>query len=245
MMTSFARRGVLLTLLGLAAGCSASLEISPELSGTQLRASGKGVLVVSARFVTATMSTPCHLMQLTSAGDGRQLMVTLATYIPFSDVQLSNGIALDPGTYVVATTHCGRGDTIYVVQPPDAARGIARFSVGAGEVVDAGSLVVTDDFKALITPYVGKSNFSAFVRPRIEPLPSGLNRELAAKLVRRPMAAIDPPPYEALVQICENQRQHAKTLWFSGGSGDPPLCSLIGPRPARTPPPKRPPGQPI
>jgi len=47
------------------------------------------------------------------------------------------------------------------------------------------------------------------------------------------------------VQICENQRQHAKTLWFSGGSGDPPLCSLIGPRPDRTAPPKRPPGQPI
>jgi hypothetical protein len=82
-------------------------------------------------------------------------------------------------------------------------------------------------FKPLFTPYVGKSNIFAFVRRRTGPLPEALNRELAGRMVSRPMAVIDPPPPEALAGMCEYHRQHAKTLWFSSGSEKSPLCELI------------------
>ena len=41
---------------------------------------GKGVLVVAARFVSTTMSTNCELLQLKRAGDGRTVDVKLATH---------------------------------------------------------------------------------------------------------------------------------------------------------------------
>jgi hypothetical protein len=249
MVMSLARCGALLMLFGLVAGCGINLSgvtaVPPQMSSAQLRASGKGVLIVSARFVTTTMTTPCATLQLTHAGDGRQIYVVMSGYSPFTVEQPGDGVLVDPGTYIAAKAYCQRGDIIFVVQAPDP-RGLAKVSIGAGEVVDAGTLVVTDDFKAVLTPYLGKSNFWVFARPRIEPLPAGLSRELAAQAVHRAMTAIDPPPYEALAQICNNQRQHAKTLWFGSGGGDPPLCQLIGPPPSHVVPArKQRPGQPI
>src|SRR5262245_66381510 len=128
MFTSLARGGALLALVGLAAGC-AGPQISPELSGESLRASGKGVLVVSARFVTTTMSTNCELLELTRAGDGRKINVMLATHLPFEDPQVSGGVPLDPGTYAVTMAMCSRNETRYVGSPR-AASGEARHTRG-------------------------------------------------------------------------------------------------------------------
>lgn len=229
MLASLAR-GVLLTLLGLGvAGCGGP-QIPEGLSGETLRTSGRGVLVVAARFLTTTVSTSCEMVQLTRAGDGRTADVMLTTHLPFEDPQVSGGVALDPGTYAVTLAICSRNNARYVIEPADA-RGMAKFSIGAGEVVDGGMLVIVDVFRPLFTPYVGKSNIFTFVRPRTGPPPAALNRELAAKMISRPMTAIDPPPPEALSAMCEEHRQHARTLWFSGGSGDSPLCQLIFQRP--------------
>jgi hypothetical protein len=237
MMMSLARCSALLMLPVLVAGCGISISgvtaAPPEMSTAQLRASGKGVLIVSARFATATMLTPCQMLQFAHAGDGRQISVVVSGYSPFTVEQPGDGVLVTPGTYIATKAYCQRGDTTYVVQAPDPL-GIAKISIAAGEVVDAGTLIVTDDFKAVLTPYLGKSNFWAFARPRIEPLPAGLSRELATRVVRRTMTTVDPPPYELLAQICSNQREHAKSLWF-GGNGDPPLCQLIGPRPVPAP----------
>ena len=243
MFATLAPGGALVALLGLAAGCMGP-QISPELSGASLRTSGKGVLVVAAKFVTTTVSTNCELLELTRAADGRKEYVTLATHLPFEETEVSGGVPLDPGTYTVSRATCSRNDTRYVMNPPDA-RGIARISIGAGEVVDGGMLVLFDVFKPLFTPYVGKSNMFAIVRPRPGPPPKSLNRELAARMVSRPLTAVDPPPHDVLVQMCEHHREHAKTLWFSSGKRDSPLCQLIGPRPARPAPPRRKDGQAI
>jgi len=258
MVISLARCGALSILLGLVAGCGPNVSLSPglgttfsisgvtgvpaDMSAAQLRASGKGVLVVSAQFLTTTQTTPCQALEFTRTGDGRKISVLLSGFSPFTTEQPGDGVMVEAGTYIATVAYCPRDNTMFVVKAPDP-RGIARVSVGAGEVVDGGTIIVTDDFKAVLTPYVGKSNIAAFVRPRIEPLPAGLSRQLAAQVVRRTMTAIDPPPYEALAQICHNQRQHAKTLWFGSGDGDPPLCKLIGP-PTHPTPQRKPLGQP-
>jgi hypothetical protein len=250
-MASLVRCGALLMLLGLVAGCGAGFNISGvtsvprEMSAAQLSASGKGALIVTARFVTTTMTTQCETLKFSRVGDGREILVVMSGYSPFTTEQTAEGVLVEPGTYVATTIYCQRGNTIFAVHAPDA-RGLARISIGAGEMVDAGTLVVTDDFKPVLTPYIGKSNFIVFVRPRIDPLPEGINRQLAVRLVHRPMTAVDPPPYEVLAKICQDHREHAKTLWFSSGNEKSPLCELIGPRPARkAPPSRRDAGQPI
>jgi hypothetical protein len=231
MSTLLARGGSLLALLALAATGCAGPQIPQGLSGEGLRSSGKGVLVVAAKFVTTTVSTNCELLELTRAGDGRKVNVMLATHLPFEDPEVSGGVTLDPGTYAVTLAVCSRNDTRYVIEPPDA-RGIAKVSIGHGEVVDGGMLVLFDVFKPLFTPYIGKSNIFVIVRPRPGPAPKSLNRELAARMTSRPMTAVDPPPPDVLAGMCEHHRQHAKTLWFSSGGGHSPLCQLVGQGPA-------------
>ena len=163
------------------------------------------------------------------AGDGRKVNVALATHLPFEDPLVSGGAPIDPGTYTVSMAICSRYDTRYVVEPADA-RGMAKISIGPGEVVDGGMLVLFDVFQPLFTPYVGKSNMFAIVRPRPGPLPKGLNRELAARMISRPMTAANPPPPDVLAKMCEHHRQHAGTLWFSTGKEESPLCQLVDPQ---------------
>ena len=95
--------------------------------GEAMRVSGRVVLVVSARFVTTTMSTNCELLELIRAGDGRKVNVSLATQLPFEDPLVSGGTPIDPGTETQAWPICSRHDSGHVVELADA-RGMAKIA---------------------------------------------------------------------------------------------------------------------
>jgi len=231
MGTAFVRAGVLSTLLCVIAACGTS-QISSELTNEALRGSGKAVFVVSVRLVSKTMSTSCDFVQLKRVADGRTIDVRLASHLlPSEPSEVSGSVEIDPGTYAVTVAMCSRPNVKFVVRPADA-RGLATFSIGPGEVVDGGTLIIIEIFQPVLTEYLGKSQFSAIVRPGSGRASAVLNRELASRLVSRPMTAIDPPTPDMLARMCEFHRQQARGGVFSTGREESPLCQLIGQRSA-------------
>src|SRR5262249_41225357 len=109
MGTAFVRVVVLSTLLCLVAACGPTL-VSTELTSEALRASGKGVLVISVRLVSKTMSTNCDMVQLMRTGDGRRIDMRLATHLVPEPSEVSGSVELDPGTYTVTTALCSRAN---------------------------------------------------------------------------------------------------------------------------------------
>jgi hypothetical protein len=228
--TAFARTGVLLTLLCAVAACGTS-QISSELTSEALRTSGKSVLVISVRLVSKTMSTNCDMVQVIRAGDGRKVDVRLATHLVPEPSEVSGSVELDPGTYTVTTALCSRPNVKFVVEPADA-RGLATINIGPGEVVDGGTLIIIEMFQPVLTQYLGHSQFYAIVRPGSGQASAALNRDLAGRVTRRPMTAINPPPPDALARMCEFHRQQARGGLFSSGAEESPLCEIIGQRSA-------------
>ncbi|MBO0756857.1 MAG: hypothetical protein J2P54_13435 [Bradyrhizobiaceae bacterium] len=234
MFGAFVRIGVLSLLPGLMAGCMiGTTQVSEQLSSADLRNSGKSVLVVSGRFISTTMSTKCQSIELRRNGDGRTAALILATYFPGTPEESSGSVELDPGTWVVTSVDCPRGNTVYVIEPADD-RGLATIRVGAGEVIDGGNLVVIELFQPKFMGYFGKSHFSAIVRPHAGRATAALNPELARRLVSRPMTAVDPPGPDVLARMCEFHREaiRNRSIWFYNGGEQAPLCQLIGDRSA-------------
>src|SRR5262249_41630693 len=109
-------------------------------------------------------------------------------------------------------------------------RGMATISIGPGEVVDGGTLIIIEIFQPVLTEYLGRSQFSAIVTPRSGGASAALNRELVGRLINRPMTAINPPTPEVLARMCEYHRQQARSGLFTTGREESPLCQLIGQR---------------
>ena len=109
------------------------------------------------------MSTNCELLELTRAGDGRKVNVALATHLPFEDPLVSGGAHRSRHVYGKHGDML-RYDTSTSSSPRRAWDGQDQH--WPGEVVDGGMLVLFDVFQPLFTPYVGKSNMFAIVRPR-------------------------------------------------------------------------------
>ncbi|HYW61041.1 MAG TPA: hypothetical protein VE909_10975 [Xanthobacteraceae bacterium] len=228
MLAAIARAAVPSVLLCLVAACGSS-QISAQLTNEALRASGKGVFVIAVRLVSTTMSTSCDAVRLTRAGDGRDVDVMLSSHLLPEPAAVSGSVELDPGTYAVTLAMCSRPNVKFVVKPADE-RGMATISIGPGEVVDGGTLIIIEIFQAQFTQYFGKSQFSAIVTPDSGGASASLNRELAGRLIKRPMTAIDPPPPDVLARMCEYHREQARSRVLSTGTEESPLCQLIRPR---------------
>jgi len=126
---------------------------------------------------------------------------------------------------------CPTGNITFNIHPPDR-HGLARISIGRGEVVDGGMLIIFDVPRSLYTPAPGRSGFFAIVRPYSGPLPDNLNDGLKARIISRPMTTFDPLPPAFIARVCEQQRQDIKASWLSSlGINDSALCHLLRQQP--------------
>ncbi|WP_424957268.1 hypothetical protein [Hyphomicrobium sp. 1Nfss2.1] len=145
---------------------------------------------------------------------------------PSAEVTGSAQIA--PGTYKVVEASCSRPDksgTLKILSSDP--KGFATFSVAAGEVVNLGKLIIIEviaDQPSFMQParYVYVSHVAALSSdPR-----SSLNKDLAARLIDRPMTISHPPlPQAELARICRLRRE-AKGISLATRS--PAACTLAG-----------------
>lgn len=212
-------------------GCSS--QVSGDLSVESLGKSGNAVIMMAA-VLDSDHERSCVSAGFVPIGGARQvafaqlpgkrmypLTLKLGTgMLPDAGQEIVGSMEIAPGTYAVDGVTCGPvgGGGVQVVSSSSA--GFATFSVAAGEVVNLGKLVVINVPAARVV-------YVAHTAPlRTDPRKQ-LNKELAARLVDRPLKLSQPPlPREELARICTLQR--AKPNLAIVPISPPIVCELAG-----------------
>ena len=228
---------IFLVLAGAATFAACSSHVSGDLTTTALGQSGDAVITMAA-VIDRNKEMSCISLDLMTL-DGKLPRTTSGQLA--SKVKLGSGTIFDgasevvgskqiaPGTYMVMSVDCnapaGKNGILTVMAANP--KGFATFTVAAGEVVNLGKLIVIEveaEPAAFLKParyvYVGH-----VARLKTDPR-SGLNKELAAQLVDRPMTASQQPlPQAELARICQQKRTAYASAMVPP---KPAACELAG-----------------
>ena len=214
------------------AACGIS-SVSADLTAAHLVESRNAVVLMS---VTIGQQGQGNCMSARLRTLDNKYAKTSEGYLAF--MKLSSGTVLDarmgetigstqlaPGSYMITEVECRKPvSSRNLIVKSSSPNGLAQFTVQAGEVVNVGKLV-------LVALEVGEPNVFGEHRfeylPQVAPLSDDprkvLNKELAGRLIERPMTATRVPP--ALLQrACERERP----LVAQRGRGgiEPTVCTL-------------------
>lgn len=216
------------------AACTSS--VSNDLSIDTLGKTGDAVIVMAA-VIDRNREMSCISVQLQTP-DGKTPTTTSGQRV-FS-LKLGSGTIFDPNSEMIGSTQIAPGaykivevacyapnGMLRVVSPSP--RGFATFKVSAGEVVSLGKLIIIEvqaDTATFLNS--GRYVYVAHAAPlRTDPR-TGLNKDLAARLVDRTMTLSQPPlPQAELARICK-QRRETGTTTLTGGPPNPTACALAG-----------------
>lgn len=229
-----AAAGIALASAAVLAACTS--HVSDDLNMDALTQSGDAVILMTA-VIDRNQEMSCKSVALRTLDNQMPRSVSGKKV---SDVKLGTGTILDPGaevtgsvqiapgTYKVVEASCSRPDksgTLNVVSVDP--KGFATFSVAAGEVVNLGKLIIIEviaNQPSFMQParYVYVSHVTELKSdPR-----SSLNKDLAARLVDRPMTISHPPlPQAELARICRLRRE---VKGISLATRSPAACTLAG-----------------
>jgi hypothetical protein len=231
------RVGLILTLTGASLFAACAGNVSGDLTTAALGQSGDAVITMAA-VMDRNREMSCMSLDLMTV-DGKMPRTTggqLASSVILGSGTIFDGASevvgskqIAPGTYIIMAANCkppeGKNGKLTVMSGNP--KGFATFTVAAGEVVNLGKLIIIEvqaEPAAFMKParyvYVGH------VAPLKTDPRGGLNKDLAARLIDRPMTASQEPlPQAELARICEQKRSiHASALV----PPKPATCELAG-----------------
>lgn len=209
-----------IALAGVTTLAACTSHVSDDLSVDALGKSGDAIIMMAVTLdrlteincISANLRTTDGKVPLTSQGN-RVLSIKLGSgTIIDATTEVIGSTQISPGTYKIDHVTCNSptGNGSLDVMSANL-NGFATFTVSAGEVVNLGKLVVLEVEAQPGT--IWQPPRYAYVG-QISPLKSDprtqLNKDLATRLIDRPMTSSNAPlPKAELVRICEQKRAKA------------------------------------
>jgi hypothetical protein len=211
-------------------------NVAGDLTTAALGQSGDAVITMAA-VMDRNVEMSCMSLDLMTS-DGKEPRTTSGKLA--SRVRLGSGTIFDgasevvgskqiaPGTYSIISVDCkppgGKSGSLTVMSRTPG--GFATFTVAAGEVVNLGKLIIIE-VQAEPGSFMKDARYvySGHVAPLKTDPRAALNKELAARLVDRPMTSNGQPlPQAELARICQQRRGETGALV----PPKPAACELAG-----------------